>query len=65
VIALEGDIKGQTHFREDIMASLFSKIAAYLRSPQGRQMTEKAKIMARDPRKRAQAQQALRKFRKR
>ncbi|MEO6082728.1 MAG: hypothetical protein ABIQ18_06440 [Umezawaea sp.] len=47
------------------MASLFSKIVAYVRSPKGRQMTEKAKIMARDPQKRAQAQQMLRKFRKR
>ena len=47
------------------MASLFSKIAAYVRSPQGRQMTDRAKQMAKDPRKRAQAQEMLRKFRKR
>ena len=47
------------------MASLFSKIAAYVRSPQGRRMTDQAKQMAKDPRKRAQAQEMLRKFRKR
>lgn len=47
------------------MASLFSKIAAYVRSPQGRRMTDQAKRMAKDPRKRAQAQEVLRKFRKR
>jgi GTP cyclohydrolase II len=47
------------------MASLFSKIAAYVRSPKGRRMTEQAKQMAKDPRRRAQAQQMLRKFRKR
>ncbi|MCS7480118.1 hypothetical protein ACFFQW_07195 [Umezawaea endophytica] len=47
------------------MASLFSKIAAFVRSPQGRRVTEQAKQMAKDPRKRAQAQQMFRKFRKR
>ncbi|HWO64675.1 MAG TPA: hypothetical protein VNO31_32025 [Umezawaea sp.] len=47
------------------MASIFSKIAAYVRSPQGRRMTDQAKQMAKDPRKRAQAQEMLRKFRKR
>ncbi|MFD9738653.1 hypothetical protein [Umezawaea sp. NPDC059074] len=47
------------------MASLFSKIAAYVRSPQGRRMTEQAKRMAKDPQKRAQAQQLLRRFKKR
>ena len=47
------------------MASLFSKIAAFVRSPQGRRVTDQAKQMAKDPRKRAQAQEVLRKFRKR
>lgn len=46
------------------MASLFSKIAMFVRSPKGRQMTEQVKHMARDPRKRAQAQQMLRRLRK-
>jgi hypothetical protein len=62
--AAKGDTKGQTPL-EDLMASLFSKIAAYVRSPQGRRMTEQAKRMAKDPQKRAQAQQMLRRFKKR
>ncbi|MGM1063691.1 hypothetical protein [Saccharothrix sp. Mg75] len=45
------------------MASLFSKIAAFARSPQGRRVTEQVKNAARDPRNRAKAQQVLRKFR--
>lgn len=47
------------------MASLFSKISSFLRSPQGRRATEKAKQLAKDPHKRAQAQQMLKKLRKR
>lgn len=47
------------------MASLFSKIAAFARSPQGRRVVERAKYVARDPRNRAKAEQLLRKFRKR
>jgi hypothetical protein len=47
------------------MASFFDKISRFLRSPQGRQLKDKAQRMARDPHKRAQAQQMLRKFRKR
>lgn len=47
------------------MASLFDKLKGFLRSPQGRRLTDQAKQMARDPHKRAQAQQMLRKFRKR
>ncbi|GGP46753.1 hypothetical protein [Saccharothrix coeruleofusca] len=47
------------------MASLFSKLAAFARSPQGRRVTEKVKYAAQDPRNRAKAQQLLRKFKKR
>ena len=31
------------------MASLFSKMAQFARSPKGRELTEKAKEMAKDP----------------
>lgn len=47
------------------MASLFRKIAAFARSPQGRRVTEQLKHAARDPRNKTKAQQLLRKFRKR
>ncbi|WP_170191851.1 hypothetical protein [Saccharothrix syringae] len=47
------------------MASLFNKIAAFARSPQGRRLVDQAKYMARDPRNRAKAQELMRKFRKR
>ncbi|GAA1274151.1 hypothetical protein [Saccharothrix xinjiangensis] len=47
------------------MASLFNKIAAFARSPQGRRLVDQAKFAARDPHKRAKAQEVLRKFRKR
>ncbi|RKT57187.1 hypothetical protein [Saccharothrix australiensis] len=47
------------------MASLFSRITAFTRSPQGRRITEQLKHAARDPRNRARAQQLLRKLRKR
>ncbi|WP_199439205.1 hypothetical protein [Umezawaea beigongshangensis] len=47
------------------MASLFSKITNFTRSPQGRRVTEQVKQMARDPRKRQQAQEMMRKFKKR
>lgn len=46
------------------MASLFSKLAAFARSPQGRRVAEQVKQAARDPRNKAKAQQVLRKFRK-
>jgi hypothetical protein len=46
------------------MASLFSKIATFVRSPQGRRLTEQVKHMAKDPQQRAQAQQVLRRLRK-
>ncbi|MCE7000594.1 hypothetical protein LZG04_38135 [Saccharothrix sp. S26] len=47
------------------MAKLFSKLAAFARSPQGRRVTEQVKQAARDPRNKAKAQQLMRKFRKR
>ncbi|WP_186762800.1 hypothetical protein [Lentzea tibetensis] len=47
------------------MASLLDKLKRFLHSPQGHRLTQQAKQMARDPHKRAQAQQMLRKFRKR
>ncbi|WP_367136102.1 hypothetical protein [Saccharothrix sp. HUAS TT1] len=47
------------------MANLFSKLAAFARSPQGRRVTEQVKQAARDPRNKAKAQQLIRKFRKR
>lgn len=47
------------------MASLFSKLTAFARSPQGRRITQQLKYAAQDPQKRAKAQQLLRKFKKR
>jgi len=34
------------------MASLLNKVTAFARSPKGRELTEKAKQMAKDPEKR-------------
>ncbi|NGY57843.1 hypothetical protein G7043_02730 [Lentzea sp. NEAU-D13] len=45
------------------MASFMDKINKFLRSPQGHKLQAKARQMAQDPRKRAQAEQLLRKFR--
>ncbi|WP_197288932.1 hypothetical protein [Nocardia sp. NRRL S-836] len=45
------------------MASFMDKIARFLHSPQGRRLQAKAREMSRDPRRRAQAEQLLRKFR--
>ncbi|MBW4716550.1 hypothetical protein [Saccharothrix obliqua] len=47
------------------MASLFSRISAFARSPQGRRVTEQLKHAARDPRTKAKIQQALNRLRKR
>lgn len=44
------------------MAGAFSKITAFLRSPQGRRLTEQAKQYAKDPRNRAKAKQMIDKF---
>ena len=45
------------------MASFMDKITRFLRSPRGQQLQAKARQVASDPRKRAQAEQLLRKFR--
>jgi hypothetical protein len=45
------------------MASPLSKLGAFLRSPQGRKLTEQAKSYAQDPRNRAKAKEMLNKFR--
>lgn len=45
------------------MPGLFQKIQQFLRSPQGRKMTDQAKRYASDPRNRAKAQDMLKKFR--
>jgi hypothetical protein len=46
------------------MAGLFNKIKSFMRSPKGRQMTTKAGEMAKDPRNRDRARQAVQKFRR-
>ncbi|CAL9350505.1 hypothetical protein SUDANB95_00454 [Actinosynnema sp. ALI-1.44] len=48
-----------------VMASLFRKLSAFARSPQGRRITEQLKHAARDPRNKAKAQELFRKFRTR
>lgn len=45
------------------MASFMDKITRFLRSPSGRRLQAKAQELSRDPRRRAQAEQLLRKFR--
>jgi hypothetical protein len=45
------------------MASPFKKVGEFLKSPQGRRITEQAKTYARDPRTRAKAQQMIDKLR--
>ncbi|CAL9665924.1 hypothetical protein [Streptomyces sp. enrichment culture] len=47
------------------MASVLDRIKQFARSPQGRRAVEQARRAASDPRRRAQAQQMLRKFGKR
>ncbi|MBU6533899.1 hypothetical protein [Streptomyces mayonensis] len=47
------------------MASVLDRIKQFARSPQGRRAAEQARRVASDPRRRAQAQQMLRKFGKR
>jgi hypothetical protein len=46
------------------MAGLFNKIKSFMRSPRGQQMTAKAGQMAKDPRNRERARQAVEKFRR-
>ncbi|MGH3451192.1 MAG: hypothetical protein ACRDQW_10795 [Haloechinothrix sp.] len=47
------------------MASLFRKLAHFASSPQGRRMIDQAKTFARDPKRQAQAKDALGKLRHR
>jgi hypothetical protein len=47
------------------MASIWRRITDFLRSPQGRKLTEQAKRIASDPRNQERARDALRRFRKR
>ncbi|GAA3029313.1 hypothetical protein Aglo01_35690 [Actinokineospora globicatena] len=47
------------------MAGLLNRIKSFLRSPRGRQLSTKARDLARDPRNRERARQAARKFRRR
>lgn len=45
------------------MASLFHKVAAFARSPQGRKAIQEAKRFANDPRRRQQAKDTVDKLR--
>lgn len=45
------------------MATPFKKVGEFLKSPQGRKLTEQAKGYARDPRNRAKAKQMFDKLR--
>ncbi|MDQ0408119.1 hypothetical protein OIE75_37980 [Streptomyces sp. NBC_01723] len=44
------------------MAGILDRIKRFARSPQGRRATEQVRRAAADPRRRAQAQQMLRRF---
>ncbi|MFC4853021.1 hypothetical protein [Actinophytocola glycyrrhizae] len=46
------------------MAGLLNRIKSFMRGPRGRQMTTKARTMAKDPRNRERARQAVTKFRR-
>lgn len=46
------------------MAGLFNRIKTFMRSPKGKQMTNKARDMAKDPRNRDRARQATQRFRR-
>jgi hypothetical protein len=50
---------------EDVMAGMLDRIKEFARSPQGRRTAEQVRRAAADPRRRAQAQEMLRKFGKR
>ena len=47
------------------MPSLFSKVATFARSPQGRQLTEKARRASKDPKNRAKIEQVRTRLAKR
>jgi hypothetical protein len=46
------------------MAGLLNRIKNFMRSPKGRQMTNKAQEMAKDPRNRERVSRATRKLRR-
>jgi GTP cyclohydrolase II len=50
---------------EDVMPGMLDRIKQFARSPQGRRTAEQVRRAAADPRRRAQAQEMLRKFGKR
>lgn len=47
------------------MASIVQKIKEYLRSPQGRALTDRAKQVAKDPKNKQRVQDVVRRIRKR
>lgn len=51
--------------KENAMAGLLNRIKSFMRSPRGRQMTTKAGEMAKDPRNRGRARDAVQRFRRR
>ncbi|CAB61196.1 hypothetical protein GTY87_03330 [Streptomyces sp. SID7813] len=51
--------------RRNVMAGVLDRIKQFARSPQGRRAAEQVRRAASDPRRRAQAQEMLRRFGKR
>ena len=47
------------------MASIWQRLTAFLRSPQGRKLTDQVKRAAQDPKNQQRAKDALKRFRKR
>ncbi|OWA13616.1 hypothetical protein B9W62_02625 [Streptomyces sp. CS113] len=56
---------GPSSTRRNVMAGVLDRIKQFARSPQGRRATEQVRRAASDPRRRAQAQEMLRRFGKR
>ncbi|RSN48396.1 hypothetical protein DMH12_27310 [Streptomyces sp. WAC 04229] len=54
--------QGPSSTRRNVMAGILDRIKRFARSPQGRRATEQVRRAAADPRRRAQAQQMLRRF---
>jgi hypothetical protein len=50
---------------ESAMASIWQRLTAFLRSPQGRKLTEQVKRAAQDPKNQQRAKDALKRLRKR
>ncbi|MFC0434329.1 hypothetical protein [Kutzneria buriramensis] len=51
--------------KRDPMASIWQRVTAYLRSPQGRELTEQVMRAARDPKNQQRAKEVVRRLRKR